>query len=316
MRPGGATAVDRAPGRPCHGHRPDGGQPAELTVLTGADDGAALGVGRAGDGPARLLARRDRLPRLAARGGLGPTRRARSAVRARRSPRASRSRSRAERDARSSVAAPGGPGRGRRPARLRRCVVEMQRAAPRAARGGSSCRRRWPSRGSTSASTRRPRSPTRSAPASTSRSSTSRAPVLGLPRLPRRQARATGMERGLDPHGDPHPDGHRVPAAGPATRKYFDADMDPLVRGGAGHRRAPRHVRARLHRATTRTSATPATSTARRTSTGSCDAVRDRRAQGLGGAELLLQHLVRPATRAPLGRAVVAAGRLRAAAGA
>ena len=45
-------------------------------------------------------------------------------------------------------------------------------------------------------------------------------------------------------------------------------------------------------------------------------ALRRRGEEGLGGAQLLLQHVLRPGPGAALGRAVVAPGRLRAAAGA
>ena len=67
-----------------------------------------------------------------------------------------------------------------------------------------------------------------------------------------------GAERGLDATVTPHADGQRLPAARP-VRQVLRPRHGPPGGGRAGHRRAPRHVRASpVRRSTTRISATPA----------------------------------------------------------
>ncbi len=138
-------------------------------------------------------------------------------------------------------------------------------------------------------------------------------PVLGLPRVQLGQARPRqGARARLD--RDALADGQRVSAARVCYSKFFDSDLEPLVEvvrdtvgrhdtfglactrkyyedmGYFGHVNCSDNFNAEL------------------------DAVRDRAARGLAGDQLLLQHRVR--RRQPLRRrrALVAAGRLRAAA--
>ena len=192
-------------------------------------------------------------------------------------------------------------------------VVELQRAEPRRRASRPSCRRRWPSRGWTSASTRHPRSPTRS----------SEGEYIQIIDVAGRQCSDflafhahkldAGIERGLDPQvtrtlmGTAYPD--RRPALEVLRRRH-----GPALPGRAGHRRAPRLVRAGLHRALLRGPRLPRPRQLHGELQPPARAVRDPGAQGLGGAELLLQHVVRPRPRAALRRALVAARRLRPAA--
>src|SRR3954447_21053237 len=180
VRPGSATVVE------LHGDDritvidPEGGQPAEVTVLApdGREDPGALGV--SADAPASVL--RDAgddgfLAALHAR-GLRPHDAKALRLFGHDSPPGAAQAFRAEREAVAIVAAPGGRiVDGDRPAPALR--VEIRPSAPRPAADGGrpppGCRRGWPSRGWTSASTSPARWPTRSARASTSRSSTSRA---------------------------------------------------------------------------------------------------------------------------------------------
>ena len=124
-----------------------------------------------------------------------------------------------------------------------------------------------------------------------------------------------GVERGLDPQVTRTLMGTAYPTVG-LHSKYYDADMDPLcqvVQDTVGRHDSfalactaryyedlgyPGHVNC------TRELQPPGR------------ALRRRGEEGLGGAQLLLQHLVRPGPGAALRRAVVAPGRLRAAAGA
>ena len=299
VRPGGATRVRVRPDDRLTVIDPDGGQPAELMVL-GADP-EALGVAarRAGDGARRARAR--------ARG------------RARDPPLRARRAARRARDVRRAL---GGDRRrrgARRPDRRRRLAgvgARRRAAARRAARRARrpSCR----------APLAEPRLDFRvdKASALVLRGARGRvhpdhrrrrAPVLGLPRLPRAQARRRRRAR-PGPAGHAHADGHARTRRSGLHSKYYDADMDPLCQRRAGHRRAPRLVRAGVHRALLRGPRLPRPRQLHGELQPPARPVRDPRAQGLGGAELLLQHVVRPRPRAALRRAVVAARRLRAAA--
>ena len=72
-------------------------------------------------------------------------------------------------------------------------------------------------------------------------------PVLGLPRLPPREAREGARARdGRRDHA--HADGRGVPAAR-ALPQVLRRGHGPARPGGARHGRPPRHVRARLHAA-------------------------------------------------------------------
>ncbi len=175
-------------------------------------------------------------------------------------------------------------------------------------------RRPSPSRGSTSASTAPPRPPTRWPPASTSRSSTSRASSArtSSPSTARKLERGRGARPRRD--HDPHPDGLRLSAAG-ALPQELRRRHGPAGRGRPGHGRAPRHLRARLHGQVLRGPrlSGPRQLLAELQRPG--DALRGGAAQGLGGAQLLLQHRLRRDQRLHRRRAVVAPRRLRAAAG-
>ena len=230
---GRGDARPRAARRPADDHRPRR-RPAGRADRRSSDDPEALGT--------RPTRRRRVLGR---RAGSSPTTPARSGCSGPTGRRGARqeftARSRGRRGRR----------RARRPRRRRRLagVRARRRAAPRrAARRArrSSCRRRWPSRGSTSASTRPPRSPTRSARASTSRSST----CAGRQCSDFLAFHAHKLERGrrarAGPAGHAHADGHRVPDGRPAL-EVLRRRHGPAVPGRAGHGRAPRLVRARLH---------------------------------------------------------------------
>ena len=104
--------------------------------------------------------------------------------------------------------------------------------------------------------------------------------------------------------------GPGVPAARPAgevlRRRPGSAD-----RGRPRHGRSPRHVRARLHGQVLRGQGLPRPRQLHGELQRAGDAVRDRAAHGLGGAQLLLQHGLRREQRLRHGRAVVAPRRLR-----
>ena len=238
--PGGATRVRGARRRPGHRRRPRR-RPARRDRRARPRTGArSLGTRRPTRRrpPCWLGARASSAPRgLATRARHPPLRRRTAAGRA---PGVHRPR---RRDAGRRRA--GRAGRRRRLAGLRAGRGDDPRRGA-GARARWSCRRRSPSRGWTSASTRRPRWPTRSARASTSRSSTCRPPVLGLPRLPRPQARARRRARAR-PAGHAHADGHRLPDRRPAL-EVLRRRHGPAVPDRAGHGRPPRLVRARLHR--------------------------------------------------------------------
>ena len=213
------------------------------------------------------------------------------------------------------VAAPGGRVvDGDRPASA--LVVELRRAAPRprgrgrAAGAAGRAAARLPRR------PRHARWPTRCARASTSRSSTSRAASARTSSPSTPTSSSAGLERGLDPQVTRTLMGNAYPTPGPALEVLRRRHGPARARSSRTPSGATTRSRSPARASTTRTWATPATSTAPRTSTRQLDAVRDRGAQGLGGAELLLQHRLRPGPRAALRRAVVAPRRLRAAAGA
>ena len=190
---------------------------------------------------------------------------------------------------------------------------QARRAAP--ARGGRAAASRWPSRGSTSASTRR------RALAYEVREGeyiqiidVQGQAVLGLPRLPRAQApeRDRARPRRRD-HA--HADGRRRTRSRAST-EVLRRGHGPARGGRARHGRAPRHVRARLHApSTTRTSATPATSTARRTSTARSRPTASRERKGWEALNFFYNTALDRDNVLIVRRAVVAPGRLRAAAG-
>ena len=141
----------------------------------------------------------------------------------------------------------------RRPRRRRRLagVGARRRAAARRrrrARAGRAAARRWPSRGWTSASTRPPRSPTRSREGE----------YIQIIDVAGRQCSDflafhahkldAGIERGLDPQVTRTLMGTRLPDRR-AALEVLRRRHGPALPGRAGHRRAPRLVRAGLHRA-------------------------------------------------------------------
>src|SRR3954466_3873581 len=173
VRPGGATVVHVRPGDRMTVRDPDGGQPAEVTVLDGEGGEDAAALGARADAPATVLraalrhgARAPFLGELHRRGLRPDAARAVALFGRDSAPGASQSFI-AERAATVVVAGPGGrgvegarpgaaPGAGAAgacgaPGRARRWRT---RPAPptRASRWRSSCRPRWPSRASTSAS--------------------------------------------------------------------------------------------------------------------------------------------------------------------
>ena len=123
-----------------------------------------------------------------------------------------------------------------------------------------------------------------------------------------------GLERGLDGVTTRTLMGNAYPSPG-LQGKFYDVDMDPLVevvRDTVG-----RHDTFAL--ACTRKyyedMGYPGHISCTENFNGAGHALRDRRAQGLGGAQLLLQHGLRPRQPAVHRRALVAPRRLRAAAG-
>ncbi len=126
--------------------------------------------------------------------------------------------------------------------------------------------------------------------------STSRAASARTSSPSTRRKLQRGLERGLDATTTRTLMGNAYPMPG-LHGKFYDADMDPLVRGRARHRRPPRHVRrSPARRSTTRTPATSGTSTAPTTSTRALEPFAIARRTRLAGAELLLQHELRRAT--------------------
>ena len=123
----------------------------------------------------------------------------------------------------------------------------------------------------------------------------------------------SGVERGTRCDHDPHADGQRVSDAR-ALREVLRPGSGSARRGRARHGRAARHVRAGVQREVLRGHGVLRARQLLGQLQRAAAAVHDRAAQRLAGAQLLLQHGVRPAEPARLGRAVVAARRLRAAA--
>ena len=272
VRPGAATAVRLHPGDVLTVINRDGGQLAELTVLDieGGEDGAAIGVradAEAGvlQGPDRRR-RGGRVPRGAPRRGPDPRRGARpAAVRPRRDARrvgVVHRRARGDRDRRRAR----GPGRRRRLAGLAAPAGDPQ-GDPARARGDRA------SAAAGRAAARLPRRPRhggglrgrrrRVHPDHRRRGQA----VLGLPRLQPRQARARAGARTRRDH-DPHPDGLRLPAAGALSAAASTSTWTRWSRSSRTPSAATTASPSPAPRSTTRTSATPATSTARRTSTG------------------------------------------------
>ena len=137
--------------------------------------------------------------------------------------------------------------------------------------------------------------------------------VLGLPRLPPSQA-AGGPRAWAGRHYHPHAHGQRVPDAR-AAREVLRPGHGSARGGRARHGRAPRHVRPGLRREVLRGRRLLRPRQLHRQLQPAAAPVRDRRAQGLAGAEPLLQHELRRRPHPPRRRAVVAPGRLRPAAG-
>ena len=279
-----------------------------------------------GDRPGRRAAGRGRRPGSRSRGARRAARRAGGDARRPRAGAGGRARDRAVRRRRPARRAPelrralgrlrrrGRARRARRRRRLARLGARRRAAArsaapPRAGRAAGAARRaaaRLPRRQGLRALLRGARG--RVHPDHRRR----RPPVLGLPRVPRAQARRRRRARPR-PAGHAHADGQRVPDGRPAL-EVLRRRHGPALPGRAGHRRAPRLVRARLHRALLRGPRLPRPRQLHGELQPPARPVRDRAEEGLGGAQLLLQHVVRPRPRAALRRAVVAARRLRAAA--
>ena len=272
VRPGGATVLAISPDDRLTVIDPDGGQPAEVTVLApdGRDDAAALGA--AAQAPAtvlRALVRGRRVQRVPARRctPVAWTRRRRwrspSSARTRR--RAPRRRSGADREAVVVVAAPGGRlVDGDAPASA--LIAEIRRATPRAAEEIE-----------LPAPLADPRLDFRVGAATASAYEVRAGEYIQVLDVRGRQCSdflafhagklQAGVERGPGLDGHPQPDGQRLPAAGPAGQ-VLRRRHGPADRGRPGHRRASRHAsRWPARRSTTRTSATPGTSTAPTTST-------------------------------------------------
>ena len=300
---------------------PDGGQPAEVTVLDaeGGDDAARARRprrrARGGAGRGAAERRRRRLPgRAAPTAGSRPTTRARSACSGTDSAAGcvgSRSRPRARRGDRRRARRPGRRGR------LAGVRARRRDPAGRAAddaRARSSCPRRSPSRGSTSASTAQRARATRSARASTSRSSTSRgrqcSDFLAFHAQKLEQGRRARPRRA----GHAHADGPRVPGRRPALEVLRRSTWTRCARSSRTPSAATTRSRSPARASTTRTWATSGHVNCTENFNAAGRPVRDRAAQGLGGAELLLQHRVRRGPRAVPGRALVASGGLRPAA--
>ena len=319
VRPGGATVV------PLHADDrvtivdPDGGQVAELTVLSSRRARGRGGAGgprrRARERPARPAGRagRQRLPGRAARPrpGARTTPRARACSPPRR--RRARPRPSAPSARRSLVV--GRPGR----AGGRRLAAGLRAARRGAPRGAAPDARARAARAAGRAAAGPPRRPRDGAqlrgPQGRVHPGARRPgpPVLGLPRLPPRQAPAWARARpGLHDHA--HADGQRLPDAR-AAREVLRPGHGPAGGGRARHRRAPRHVRPGLHLEVLRGRRLPGPRQLHGELQPRPDRLRDRASARLAGAELLLQHELRRRPHPARRRAVVAPGRLRAAAG-
>ncbi len=123
-----------------------------------------------------------------------------------------------------------------------------------------------------------------------------------------------GVERGFDPTITRTLMGNAFPQPG-LYSKFFDLDMDVAGRGDPRHRRAPRLVPARVHVPLLREPRVLRAHELHRQLQPAARDLRDRAAEGLAGAELLLQHDVRDGQPARLRRAVVPPRRLRAPSG-
>ena len=207
-----------------------------------------------------------------------------------------------------------GPDRRRRPAGRRRSWSRSAaRSAPRAPRR-SSCRRRWPSRGWTSASTAPARAPTRCARRVHPDHRRPGPAVLGLPRLPPRQARARARARPRRDH-HAHADGQRLPDARASTASSTTWTWTRWSRSCATPSAATTPSRSPARAKYYEDIGYPGHVNCTRQLQRALDALRHRRAQGLAGAQLLLQHGLRPRHHPDRRRALVAPRRLRAAAG-
>ena len=120
----------------------------------------------------------------------------------------------------------------------------------------------------------------------------------------------SGLERGMDGVTTRTLMGAAYPQPGPLL-EVLRRGHGPARAGGAGHGRPPRHVRARVHAPLLRGHGLPRPRELHGQLQRRGGPVRDRAARRLGGRQLLLQHPDRGGQRARLGRAVVAAGRLR-----
>ena len=274
----------------------DGGQVAEVTVLDteGGEDAAAIAAKL--DGEASVLRgltrerRRGRLPRRVHAGGLIP-----AEARALRlwddgTPRGEgvvRGPARVDRDRR----APGRPRRGRRLAGLAAadrdqagCAALLRRGRAAGATGRAAPRlpRRHGDRGRLRGEGGRVHPDHRRARASSARTSS--------PSTTHKLQ--DGRECGLNATTTRSLLGAAYPQPG-LYRKSFDLDQDPLVEVVQDHVGRHDSFGLCLHRpSTTRRRATRATSTDSETSTAQVHPLRRRPAQGLGGAQLLLQRLL------------------------
>ena len=137
--------------------------------------------------------------------------------------------------------------------------------------------------------------------------------MLGLPRLQPQQARARRRARARR-DDDGLAVGLRVSAARPLPQE-LRRRHGPAGRARPGHGRPARQLRARVQRQVLRGPRLPRARQLLGELQRAGDALRRGAAQGLGGAQLLLQHGLRRRQPVHGRRAVVAARRLRAAAG-
>ena len=295
----------RRPARRAHGATPDGAPtPARWARRADAPPPRRGSASRATGFLGAARARPD--PRRMARGCSGRRRRP-----------ARRRRSVAERDAVVVVGAPGGRVVDGDVPAVRPRSVEVRAGRPRARRPRSSCRSRSPSRGSTSSVDRAIRARLRGeGRASTSRSSTCRAASARTSSRSTPRKLEEGNERGLDATTTRTLMGTPTRRPG-STRKFFDHGHGPAGRGRPGHGRA---------------ATTPSASPARRkyyedmgypghvNCSDNFNAAADARTRSPRARAG--RRSTSSTTRAfdahnllLVGRAVVAAGRLRAAAG-
>ncbi len=318
VRPGSATAVELRAGDRVTVIDPDGGQPAELTLLApdGRVDPGALGAGAA-DAPATVLrgllesgADLGFLGDLHARGLRPDEARALRLFGPDGPPGASQT-FECERDALLVTAAPGGRiVDGDPPASA--LVVEVKRAQPRAEVDAELPQ-----------PLAEPRLDFRVDKASALAYEVRAGEFIQIIDVKGKQCsdflafhRAKlerGLERGMDGVTTRTLMGSAYPTPG-LYSKFFDVDMDPLVQVvrdtvGRHDTFAPG-----LHAQVLRGHGLPGAHQLHGELQPRGRALRGRRARGLGGRQLLLQHRLRQPERADRGRAVVAPGRLRAAA--